>query len=358
MQKSILLLALLASEAAGAQISTRTVASKPAKPAYDSTINIDKLDCQFEPSSIIGQEIHFYERTEYGKQEWPLDMSMNHIRYESNDKVYKPDSYKNTPYTALENKTFKILNWEILDEDDCSRKITVQDENGERIYWMVPRRFRPGVGAFINGYLEKLKQTYVNKNVYFKIDPNVIPYEYENPLDKQNNEFVAGSKWKCTELTFLKTEKSSFNQLALILQDSAKKEIAICITPKGEKFPDDKFLTQRDILTEEKYLAILKEEKRVRDSLLAKDKAERLQFQKELKARKASLIKEFGATNGNLIADGIVKPGMTKDMCREAWGSADRVLTSSINGTEYETWMYSYSGWLKFKNNKLVMIMQ
>src|SRR6185295_12281711 len=110
--------------------------------------------------------------------------------------------------------------------------------------------------------LEKLKQTYVNKNIYFSIDPNDIPSEYLNPLDKQTREFEPGSKWKCTELTFLE-EDDYFGHLALILKDSANKEIAVRVTADGAKNPDDKYLTQHNIITEEKYLAIQKEEKRV-----------------------------------------------------------------------------------------------
>ncbi|MBO9203399.1 MULTISPECIES: hypothetical protein [Niastella] len=358
MKRSPLLLALFIGQVALAQIGTRSVASKPAKPAYDSSININSIECEFEPASLIGQEIHFLPRTPYAKKaewdepSWPLFLS------EKNQKAYKGTSKGYTPFSALENKTFKIVNWEVTDEEYCTRTITLEDESGERIRWQFGDRWQLNVAAFFNGYLEKLKQTYVNKNIFFSIDPNDIPAEYENPLDKQTREFVPGSKWRCTEITFLEEEKKYFGQLALILKDSANKEIAVRITYDKFIDPEDKCLNQSNIITEDKYLARKKEEKRVRDSLIAKEKARNLQYEKEFKANKARLIKVFGPTNGNLIADGVVKSGMTKDMCREAWGSADKIYTTTTAGTLYETWFYGFSRWLRFRNGKLYSFME
>jgi hypothetical protein len=352
MKKSpVLLAALLAAQVAFGQLSSRSVSSKPALPAYDSSININKIDCQFDPASLIGQEIYFAPRIQYGREHW--EDSTFRVFTTENHKPYKGKNGL-TPYSALENKTFKIVNYE-QEGDACFRQVTLQDENGEKIYWEIATRWRLYVAVFLKGYLEKLKQTWLNKNVYFRTDPNDIPYDYVNPLDKQTKEFVAGSKWKCTDLTLIE-EEDYFGHLALILEDSAKKEIAVRITHGGNKNPDDKYLTQRNIWNEEKYLAVKKKEKHERDSVLAAQKAERIQAEKERKAMRAQFIKDYGATNGALIADGKVKLGFTTDMCLLSWGYPEHKMQAA--GTGGETWLYGWGSWLRFRNDKLVFIME
>lgn len=71
--------------------------------------------------------------------------------------------------------------------------------------------------------------------------------------------------------------------------------------------------------------------------------------------RKAELIKEYGAENANLIIEGRVRIGMTKNMCVEAWGYPYDKNISIGSWGSHEQWVYGNS-YLYFEGNKLTAI--
>jgi len=407
MKKHPFLLILLVSHIASAQVGYRnTTESKPVIKAYDSSVNFPKIDCQFDPASLAGQQIYFVQINPASKKtghdepmfdflisnkQTPVNSLMSEslqktamsgpvvsysdlsIRFKSDTydwgkniqtkmykpciEVYGPYSFSiATPDTALENKTFTIVSWEpeMENDDFCGRKVTLRDENGELVTWDIRTRRLPDVGAYVKGYLEKLKQTWVGRNVYFRTH-EPIPNEFVNTLDKQTYEYVPGSKWRCTDLTFLFGDRH-YAVLNLILQDSAKHEIAI---QADERYSGEKLLTLGDIWSEETYVAVKQKEKHERDSLMAVQKARLIQEDKERKAARQQFIKDYGAVYGNLIANGHVKLGMNSDMCEAAWGTPEHKVKSQVGNSEVETWFYyPYASWLRFKNGKLVQIME
>lgn len=261
-----------------------------------------------------------------------------------------------TPYSALEKKTFTVTDWEVLKEDEslCQTKVTLKDPDGEKVQWTIYRHL-PNVSVFTKGYLEKLKQTWVNKTVYF-ITESYAPTSFYNPLDKQTLDYVKGSKWQCTELTFL-FDEHYFGRLHLILRNDAQKEIAVQIEDRSTS---DRQLSLGYIWLENKYLATVQKEKAEKDAIIAKEEAAKQQSQKDLKEYRAKMVKQFGATNGNLIADGKVKMGMTQEMCLSAKGNPDKVVKSQVGIDLFESWFYNYnytsSTLLMFKNGKLIQI--
>lgn len=60
-------------------------------------------------------------------------------------------------------------------------------------------------------------------------------------------------------------------------------------------------------------------------------------------------IRRFGKINGELIANGQVKQGFTKEMCEYAWGNPRSVQVEGIT----EIWWYQKVNYLKFKDGKL-----
>lgn len=71
--------------------------------------------------------------------------------------------------------------------------------------------------------------------------------------------------------------------------------------------------------------------------------------------RKATLTKKYGATNANLILEGIVRIGMTKSMCEESWGLPDDINKSIGSWGTHEQWVYGNS-YLYFEGNRLTAI--
>ena len=74
-----------------------------------------------------------------------------------------------------------------------------------------------------------------------------------------------------------------------------------------------------------------------------------------LQKRKAFLSKKFGASNANLIIKGIIKIGMTKAMCEEAWGKPDKINTTLTSKITQEQWVYG-SRYVYFDGNRLSAI--
>lgn len=410
-----LIISLLTAHAASGQVGYRSVPNdQPKKKTYDSTVNVENIRCYYDPASMIGQEFYFAQRSpNYKKSYSNPDSTLTAFRSEKETVVkdlgkaalnetvrkaqstnirslgsiggvanavrgtakksddlktylYKPVYIQHgqysgeavTPYSALENKTFTVTGWEVIKEDEhlCQSKVTLKDPDGEKVEWVIYRNL-PNVAVFTKGYLEKLKQTWVNKTVYF-VTESYAPATFYNPLDKQTLDYVKGSKWECTDLTFLSDEQY-FSRLHLILRNDAGKEIAVQIEERGTS---ERQLSLGYIWPENKYLATVQKEKAEQEALLAKEEAAKQQLQKDVKEYRASMIKQFGATNGNLIAAGKVKLGMTDDMCLAAKGTPDKVVKSQVGADLVESWFYNHnytsSTLLTFKNGKLIQIVE
>ena len=67
-------------------------------------------------------------------------------------------------------------------------------------------------------------------------------------------------------------------------------------------------------------------------------------------------INKYGNEKGKLIANGKVTIGMTKEMCKDAWGTPiDLHKTTTKIGTD-EHWYYSWKYSLHFENGLLIRI--
>lgn len=71
--------------------------------------------------------------------------------------------------------------------------------------------------------------------------------------------------------------------------------------------------------------------------------------------KRANLTKKFGASNAKLIMDGVVRIGMTKAMCKEAWGSPDDINKTIGSWGTHEQWVYGNS-YLYFEGDRLTAI--
>ena len=78
--------------------------------------------------------------------------------------------------------------------------------------------------------------------------------------------------------------------------------------------------------------------------------------EKEQKERKAALYRKYGKATAELILEGKVRIGMTREMCREAWGSPEDINTMSGSWGVHEQWVYGTNSYLYFENGTLASI--
>lgn len=72
--------------------------------------------------------------------------------------------------------------------------------------------------------------------------------------------------------------------------------------------------------------------------------------------RKADLTRKYGAANANLILQGKIRIGMSKEMCREAWGGPESINRTTGSYGSHEQWVYGIGNYLYFENGKLTTI--
>lgn len=73
-------------------------------------------------------------------------------------------------------------------------------------------------------------------------------------------------------------------------------------------------------------------------------------------ARLKDLTLKYGAEMASVIAEGIVKIGMTQEMCMDAWGIPNETYTTTTAAGSAQVWMYNYKTRLYFVNNRLNII--
>lgn len=90
-----------------------------------------------------------------------------------------------------------------------------------------------------------------------------------------------------------------------------------------------------------------------RDSLMAVREAERLA---EQRAWEKKMISTYGKTNGQLIIEGKVKIGFTKQMCIESWGQPYDIYRTTTRYGVSEQWAYNLKSYLYFDDGELTSI--
>ena len=87
-----------------------------------------------------------------------------------------------------------------------------------------------------------------------------------------------------------------------------------------------------------------------------KQKAKKRQEIAEKQAAKASLVEKYGSQFGELVAKKQVAIGMSKEMCRDAWGRPMNTYRTTTRFGQSEVWCYNYKSRIYFYDGKVVMI--
>ena len=87
-----------------------------------------------------------------------------------------------------------------------------------------------------------------------------------------------------------------------------------------------------------------------------KQKAQKRKEIEEKQATKEALVAKYGSQFGELVAKKQVSIGMSKEMCREAWGIPVNTYRTTTSFGQSEVWCYNYKTRVYFYNGKVVQI--
>ena len=133
---------------------------------------------------------------------------------------------------------------------------------------------------------------------------------------------------------------------------------------KESEIRKDKILAQER--QEREHQEKLKKQEREHQEKLKKQEREHQEKLKEqeyslrlkeyFNKRKQNNISKYGLKTGTLINNGRIALGMTKNMCREAWGVPMNSYRTKVPGKQSEVWLYNYKTRVYFENGKVVRI--
>ena len=276
-----------------------------------------------------------------------------------------------TPAEAIEGKTFEIIGLKTHRiQGEAFRVFRLRSEEGETLYWYAHTgkdktnlrdEYYPVV---VEGLIEKYRAAYVGREFFLtKRKPEAPGYVsgyfglQAKTMQGEENRLNFGTELKCLDLRLI-GDGTGYAVPAFVFErkeDSVRIYIPLCRFPtpfgvEGYTLGSDRAFMEELIFTpsEEVYAQRAEE---------ARKRAEaRLQQEKEQKERKAALYRKYGKATAELILEGKVRIGMTREMCREAWGSPEDVNTMSGSWGVHEQWVYGTNSYLYFENGTLASI--
>jgi hypothetical protein len=229
------------------------------------------------------------------------------------------------------------------------------DKTGDSVFCSEPSRLK-----FVPFFV-KQKELFQNQKIIYD-GPGV---KEPDLITNNSVEIKKASKWVCSDVTLLKKGQvypkdfnwnsidSSSYSLFYILKDENGKTIALDNLNIGY---------QGKFILEQVYLKLEKEKKLQHEEVIARQKqVERTRIAKEKQEQakyKADCISIFGQENGELIAQGKVKIGMTTEMCKVSWGKPFWNNKTTTENKVSEDWYYGYGYSLHFVNGALTRIVE
>lgn len=322
---------------------------------YDSLTNVDRMkDVEYNDrfKHLTGQRIMSISSSDYS----------TFIEY--GGKYSSIKSYRNGEYIAkLENKTF------VVDSVSGSTFYLKEESNPHNsiiLYVNSDYEWTADFAWVSLGYFEKIKQMYLGKEFVYinKDDEFDLEYHYGvHPHDrfmdyntKRNlaKKIPCNSVWKCTDVLVL-PGKLKFgdcdNRVILNIENEKYGKYYIFASKllKLKEWKRDNFLTMEEF---HKYQAIQNQLRAEAKAKAAKAAAEAAKRENE---RKTNILVRYGEYYGNLILQGKIVIGMTKQQCIDAIGNPTRINRTTTASTIYEQWVYS-GRYLYFENGNLVTI--
>lgn len=278
---------------------------------------------------------------------------------------YSDDPYRETlngyytPYQAIEGKSFKIANIRFHTSSINPTIFTLLDERNDTVYWITQigsseytplkekdnKEYYP---VIVSGFIEKMKQLYLNKEFYIR-DSDTI-------------------KFKCTEIVFAGEANNYMVPSLVIKSDSREAIIPLAKAPDilshylniNNPYSYPSCFTDLRIAYAEDFEKELEKERIAQADKLEKERMAKAQAERArteaLQKRTQYLNKKFGAAMAKIILSGKVQIGMTREMCKEAWGHPQKVNTTTTPQTVSEQWVYGGHNYLYFTNGRLTAV--
>ena len=243
-----------------------------------------------------------------------------------------------TPYTEIEGKTFKIIDITYKEELNDRTIFTLLSEEGNTIYWDTDYTGYNDYGIFMypvitTGYIEKMKQLYLNKDIYI-VEPSPV------------------KKYRCTEIVYSGSENQYMVPSFVLKGDDGELILPLSLAPslfsykiqsydqaeRGEEISLDRIL----VMNGKEYAELAEKEK------LAAGDYKKEHAVKEQK-RKQYLYRKYGPQNGELIFKRWVREGMPEEMCLDAWGKPMKKATTYGPFGLSGQWLYGGSKYIYFE---------
>ena len=276
-----------------------------------------------------------------------------------------------TPAEAIEGRSFEILGVEeSKPEDSGLRMFRLRDAEGKVLYWFAhtgkdPKNLRSEYyPAVIESTLGKYRTEYLGRDFFLTgRKPKAPGYVSEyfglhvNTMQGEADQLQFGTELRCTDVRLI-GDGTGYAVPSFVFE---KKEDSVQIYMPLTRYPapfgvegyahrgDRAFVDELLLTPAEAVYAQRAEEERQREEA-------RIQREKEEREHKASLYRKYGKQTADLILAGKVRIGMTREMCRAAWGSPDDINRSSGSWGVHEQWVYGLGSYLYFENGILSSI--
>jgi hypothetical protein len=360
------------------QITSRDILEKaiPKPRSYDS---LNAFDTKEDLRIYIGEELYFLPKStkcENFKESSTIGYSdfSNSPRDPGNLKEYQYHAVQGTHQYDFKSDYNKIAGqYFIVDDfiDKTDRNKFNYNELGlyfklinkeirDTAYYQIAKvkqhlLSRMLIPFIVVGHFEHLKGLYMGQR--FQAQQELTDIREIN--SGQSINCLKGSWWECVDLTLAELEDNIYSKPVLIFKNEKEEEILVEIPEYSVNLKAEKqfFLTPEEI-SEKERLEKLKEQEIAEQ----KKQEEKERFAREAdRKRKAEefrqdCISKYGSKYGDYIADGKVVIGMTKEMCRLAWGSPMNINTTTTKYGTNEQWVYSLKHYLYFDDSKLTAI--
>lgn len=324
------------------------------------------LSYQYKPQYVDDKEVTLCGASQPAARILPF-------HYYQENKNKERNTYRGyyTSYHDIEGKSFKITDIKHSANYQEPTIFTLLDENGNTVYW------RAHAGNFdyepfsisqnnqyypviVTGFMKKMEQLYLNKEFYIK-------------------DFQPITKYKCIDIVYSGKEDNYMVPSFVLKNDSAELTIPFTQAPEifsykidpSNPLSNEPYFSQLEILDNKAYADLIEKERIAKAEKLEKeriDQADKLEKERMAKAqaeraraealqkRTQYLNKKFGTAMAKIILSGKVQIGMTREMCKEAWGHPQKVNTTTTPQTVSEQWVYGGHNYLYFTNGRLTAV--
>lgn len=232
-----LCMGLAVAGSASAQIKYRDTEKKPALVPYDSSITFQHLTPDIAQLTLVGQEITFLKLNPKRGVKNKEDSLLENIKVKAAIEVpYKSvlrGGHLYTPYKAIENKTFKIVDYDrkSAESGEVTLVFTLRDEDRKLLLYQVPADNLAGAPVIINANYEWMKRKYVGKQLHLLKESLKTTNILEDNKDlslRQSDEF------SCTDIAVIFSGKQKFGQPFLIVKNGENEEFAVGLGKRSE----------------------------------------------------------------------------------------------------------------------------